>query len=341
MSDVHAPSAPGPANSSASSSPGLPAASASAGPGPGRERLIGAALLVIGVAAVSTGSIFARLAEAPPLAKATWRCALATLVLMALGRAALVQVVATTSRRLLGLAALSGLFLALHFATWIASLDHTSVATSLLLVNTTPIWIVLIGPLVTREPVGRRELVGVALALAGGAWLALGGEAAPSSGPSEGTDAAADAPGGGLLGPLLAVAGAWAATAYFLIGRRVGKQLALIGYLSVCYGAATVTLALAALFTGTPLVGFGGETVLWLVALALVPQLIGHSACNAALRKLPALLVALPLLLEPVVGSLLAWWVLAEAPPARALGAGVLVLAGVALAAGLGRRAER
>jgi drug/metabolite transporter (DMT)-like permease len=198
-------------------------------------------------------------------------------------------------------------------------------------VNTTPIWIVLLAPFVSRETGGRSELAGVALAFAGGAWLALGGER--GAGPDPGSH--------GLLGPALAVAGAWAATGYFLIGRRVGTRLALIGYLCVCYGTATVTLALAALATGTQLAGFAPATVLWLLALGLVPQLIGHSACNAALRKLPALLVALPLLLEPVVGSLLAWWVLDEAPPARALGAGVLVLAGVALAAGLGRRAAR
>jgi drug/metabolite transporter (DMT)-like permease len=300
-----------------------------------RDRLVGALLLVFGVAAVSTGSIFARLAEAPPLAKAAWRCAVATAVLLALGRLQLVQVICMTPRKLLGLAALAGVFLAVHFATWIASLDHTSVATSLLLVNTTPIWIVVLAPFVNRESVSRRELVGVALALAGGAWLALGGEADVSAAQ------ASDAGGSGLLGPALAVVGAWASTGYFLIGRRVGKGMPLIGYLSVCYGAATATLLLAALVTGTQLVGFEGETVLWLLALALVPQLIGHSAYNAALRKLPALLVAMPLLFEPVVGSLLAWWFLDEAPPARAFGAGTLVLAGVALAAGLGRRAPR
>lgn len=306
-------------------SPGRP-------PSAERDRVIGATLLVIGVAAVSTGSIFARLAEAPPLAKAAWRCALATAVLLLLGRTTLWRALAVTPRKLLGLAALSGVFLAVHFATWIASLDHTSVATSLLLVNTTPIWIVLLAPLVNREPVSRRELVGVVLAIAGGAWLALGGEADPSAGSESrsGRD--------GLLGPALAVVGAWAATGYFLIGRRVGARVPLIGYLSVCYGAATVTLVLAALVSGTQLLGFEGETVLWLLALALVPQLIGHSAYNAALRKLPALLVALPLLLEPIVGSLLAWWVLGEAPPVRAIGAGALVLAGVALASGLGRR---
>jgi len=137
------------------------------------------------------------------------------------------------------------------------------------------------------------------------------------------------------------VVGAWAATGYFLIGRRVGSEVPLIGYLSVCYGTATATLVLAAVASGTELAGFEPTTVLWLLALGLVPQLIGHSAYNAALRKLPALLVALPLLLEPVVGSLLAWWVLGEVPPLRAFGAGALVLSGVALAAGLGRRARR
>ncbi len=287
-----------------------------------RERLLGAALLTLGVLAVSTGAVFARLAEAPALVKATWRCAIATAALVALGAPVLLQVLMTAPRRVVGLAALSGLFLAAHFATWIASLDHTSVATSLLLVNTIPVWVVLLAPLVNGERATLLQLAGVALALGGGAWLALDGEAAASAEHQR-----------GLLGPGLAVLGALGATAYLVIGRRIGQRLPLVGYLAVCYGTATLALAAAATVAGTSLVAVDASAWIWIAALGLVPQLIGHSACNAALRRLPALLVALPLLLEPVVGSWLAWWILDETPPARTLSAGGLTLFGIALAA--------
>lgn len=307
----------------------IPAPLRPARPGWVRDAL----LLSIGVAAVSTGAVFARLADAPALSKATWRCAIATAVIAALGGRASLDALRAAPRDVTRLALLAGTLLAAHFATWIASLDHTSVATSLLLVNTIPIWVVLLAPFVNGDRAGRAALVGVALALAGGAWLAFGGPSEPRV--EAATD---DAPDAGLLGPALAVLGAWGAAGYMVIGRRIGARVPLFAYLTLCYGTATAWLFVAALLSGAPLFVFDAATYVWLVALGLVPQLIGHSACNAALRRLPALLVALPLLLEPVVGSLLAWAVLAEAPPLRAFPAGALVLSGVALAAGLGRR---
>lgn len=301
---------------------------------PARARGIGLGLLVIGVAAVSTGAIFARLAEAPPLAKATWRCGLATLVLALWAGPAGLRALARAPSQARALSMGAGAFLALHFATWIASLEYTSVATSLLLVNTTPVWVVLAAPRWNGERAAPLALVGVALALAGAAWLAF--DPAATGGPGammhEGAETN-EARSPGLLGPGLALVGAFGASGYFLLGRRIGGSLPLLGHLVLCYGTATVLLLSVTLVMQVPLHGFERETVIWLVALALVPQLIGHSACNAALRRLPALLVALPLLLEPVIGALLAQRFLGESPPPRAYGAGALVLLGVGIAA--------
>ncbi|MEZ6013507.1 MAG: DMT family transporter [Planctomycetota bacterium] len=300
-------------------------------PGTRMQTVTLALLLALGVAAVSTGALFARLAEAEPLAKAAWRCAVATLVLAVVGGPGAGRALAAAPRSALGATCLAGTCLAVHFATWIASLDFTSVATSLLLVNTNPVWVVLLAPLVNGERASRRALAGVALALSGGVWLAAG--ASPAADAPAGSLEGALEEGSRWLGPSLAVCGAWAATGYFLLGRRVGGRIPLVPYLGLCYGVATAWLCVAALARGVPLSGFPAMTYLWVVALGLVPQLIGHSACNAALRRLPALLVALPLLLEPIVGSWLAWAVLGEVPPARAWSAGALVLLGVARAA--------
>ena len=271
-------------------------------------------ILALGVLAVSTGAIFARLADAPATAIAVWRCAIATLVLAPAGLPRLRTALAEHGLRRLGAPLLSGAFLAVHFATWIRSLEYTSVAASVFLVNTNPIWVGLLAPLVTRERVRPATLVGLVLALVGSGVIAVGGLG-----------------GGGrpLLGAFLALAGAWAASGYLLVGRRQRTGLPLSAYLFACYGSAALWLMLLAGAQGTPLVGYSDRTILVLVAMGLVPQLIGHSACNWALRKVEAVHVALTFLGEPICASLLAWLVLAEAPAPSIWIGGPLVLAGI------------
>ena len=251
-----------------------------------------------------------------PLATAiaAWRCAIATLVLAPAGLPRLRAALDEHGARRLGAPLLAGAFLAVHFATWIRSLEYTSVAASVFLVNTNPIWVGLLAPLVTRERLRPAAVVGLVLAVLGSGVIALGGLG-----------------GGGrpLLGAFLALAGAWAASGYLLIGRRQRAGLPLSAYLFACYGSAALLLVALAGIEGTPLVGYSDQTVLYLVAIGLVPQLIGHSACNWALRKLETVYVALTFLGEPICSSLLAWIVLSEAPAASIWIGGPLVLAGI------------
>jgi drug/metabolite transporter (DMT)-like permease len=278
--------------------------------------------LAVGILAVSTASILIRHAQAevPSLVIAAARLAIATIVVAPLAAARHRAALAGLGGRDLGLAALAGVFLALHFATWIASLEHTSVVSSVVLVTTTPLWVALLAPLVLGERLTRAILAGLGLALAGGVLVAWSG-AAPHGGRHA------------LRGDLLALAGAWMMCGYLLVGRRLRARLALVPYVTLVYGMAAVVLVLAAGLAGHRVARIPAAAWPWLLALALVPQLVGHTTFNWALRHLPASLVAIALLGEPVGSAALAWALLGERPGALEAAGAALILAGIALAA--------
>jgi drug/metabolite transporter (DMT)-like permease len=296
---------------------------------PVRTRPVQLLVLLGGILAVSTASIFIRHAQTSvsSLTIAAGRLVFATLALapfvLVRHRAALARLTA----RELRLAALAGLFLAAHFALWIASLERTTVASSVVLVTTTPLWVGLLSPLVLREPLTRRLAIGMALALAGGVIVGLGG--------ADGTRAATAGAGrgGALLGDLMALSGAWMMAGYLMVGRRLRTGLTLVPYVFVVYGMAAVLLTVAMAATGRSLFGLAPVTYLWLVLLALVPQLLGHSSFNWALRYLPASFVAIALLGEPVGSGALAYGLLHEVPTPLELGGAALILSGIAVAA--------
>ena len=281
-----------------------------------------------GILAVSTGAIFVKAAQqtTPSLSVAAGRLLFATLVLAPVAltrhRAELARL---TARDLLPLA-LSGLFLALHFATWIVSLEHTSVASSVVLVTTTPLWVGLLAPFVLRERLTRRLALGIVLALAGGVVVGFS---------DAGRQAAAGAVRGGpaLFGDLLALTGAWGMAGYLMVGRRLRARLTLVPYVFLVYGTAAIVLVALMAASGGSLIGLPPVSYLWLVLLALVPQLVGHSTYNWALRYLPTSFVAIAMLGEPVGATVLAFVFLGEVPgPVRLAGA-ALLLAGIAIAA--------
>ena len=275
------------------------------------------AVVATGVAAVSCAAVLIRLADAPALAIAAYRLSVAGLVVAPLA----------VSRDWSGLRSLtfsqatwcvaSALALAVHFAAWIASLEHTSVASSVVLVTTSPLLIAAVSYVAYRERLTAPVAGGIALGLVGSLTLALGDRAA---GDRE------------LFGDLLALIGAVGAAAYFLIGRRVRRQMSNVSYIGIVYPASAVALLAAAAVTGTPMTGYDSFTVAMIVMIGLVPQLLGHSSLNWALGHLSATMVAVAVMAEPVGATLLAWLVLGEAPPVASVAGGGLVLAGVYLA---------
>lgn len=276
-------------------------------------------VLAAAVACVSVGSILVRLAQAPALAVSFQRVFLASLLLAPVaGRPAVRAWRGLSTRRRLALLG-AGLALALHFATWISSLSYTSVAASVLLVNTTPLFTVAIARLFLGETAPPRVLAAIALALAGAGVIAL-----------------SDWTGGGerpLLGDALAVLGALALSVYHVIGRGLRAALPLDAYILAVWGTSAAALALVCAVARVPLTGYPPRTLALFLALALVPTLLGHGLVNRSLRALPAPTVGLFLLGEPVGATLLAALLLGEAPGAGTLTGGAVILVALVLAA--------
>ncbi len=278
--------------------------------------------LSAGVVAVSWAAIFIRLAEAPALSQSAYRMLFAA-VPVALFAAVRRRAELRALRREQALTLLvSGLALALHFATWIASLSRTTVASSVALVTTQPVWVALLAIVVLREAVSRATAVAIVVATLGG--VIIGGADIAVSGQA-------------LIGDALAVVGAVCAAVYFIAGRRVRAHLSLAAYVGVVYSIAAGALVVSAIAAGQPLVGFSGRTWVMIALMALIPQLIGHSLLNWSLRYLSAPFVSVAILGEPVISTALAAPILGERPGLVRIVGGAITLLGVYLAV----RAER
>lgn len=285
---------------------------------PAPDHLANARLaLLIAVVCVSTGAIFARLAESPALATAAWRMTLATGIVM-LGLVRGWRGLRRLSWRDWALGAGSGLFLALHFATWISSLDFTTVANSVVLVNTAPLWVAMLSPFVTGERTTRRAWAGIALSIAG-VGLIAGGDLHVNR--------------AALRGDALALAGGVCVAVYLLLGRRLRARLSLVEYCTVTYAHATAVLWVIVLVAGTQATGFAMETWGAIAGMAVIAQIGGHTLYNWSLKHLSTGAVAVALLGEPIGGTLLAWQIFGEVPPPVSLGGAVLVLVGIYFAA--------
>lgn len=263
---------------------------------------------------------------------AAWRLSVATLVLAPYALTRRRQELRSLTHRELGLALLSGAFLAVHFATWITSLEFTTVASSVVLVSTIPLWVALISTFTLHEAVRRLVWIGMILALIGGTVVGLsdtctwsaGGLACPSLGNF--------LHGQAFLGDLLALAGAIAGAAYLVIGRSLRAKVSLVSYIFVVYGMAAVALVVIMFAAGLHPFGYSPQIYLWFVLLALVPQLIGHSTFNWALGYLSAAYVSITLLGEPIGSTILAYLLLRETPTAMKVVGGALILCGIAIA---------
>lgn len=301
---------------------------------PHRPPAILPAAILVAIAAVSTASIFIRYAQrdAPSLTIAAWRLVLATLLLTPIALSRHRQQLAALTRSEIWLAALSGLFLGVHFASWITSLEYTTVASSVVLVSTGPLWVALASPMFLGEHPSRSTYAGLGLAIVGGAVIALG-EACTWTGVLQCPDLQKTLHGRAMLGNALAVIGAWAVSGYIIIGRRLRKNIELVPYVWLAYGFAAIALAAAMLLARQSPFGFMPITYVWLILLAVVPQLMGHSTYNWALGFLSAALVATLTLGEPVGSAILAYVLLQEHPGLAVLTGGTLILVGIYLAA--------
>jgi drug/metabolite transporter (DMT)-like permease len=270
------------------------------------------ATLATAVVCISFGSILVHLAAAPPLAVSFYRVFLASILLAPVALRPLVRHHAKMPLRQRVLLAAAGLSLAIHFATWIASLSYTSVASSVLLVNTTPLFTLGFSRLFLGESVPSLVTRAIIAAMAGAGLIAVGDW-------TRGADS--------LFGDALALVGAVTLSAYHIVGRGLRDALPLGAYVLGVWSTAAAVLALIATAARVPLVGYSARTFAAFLALALVPTLAGHGLVNRALRFLPAPTVSVFLLGEPIGATLLALALFGEVPTAWTLAGGAVVLA--------------
>lgn len=275
-------------------------------------------ILIGGIIGVSTGAIFARLADAPALVTAAYRVGLAAAILIPLAVWKVRDELRRLSVRDIMLATLSGLFLALHFASWISSLDYTAVANSVVLVNTIPLWVGLLTPLIAEDRIQKLTIISIALSVIGGAIIGFGDFAIGAK---------------ALWGDFLAVIGAICAAIYLLLGRNLRSKLSLLSYVAVCYGSAAVILWLVVLFLKLPIVGYSTQTFAAFWAMALVSQILGHSSYNWALKWFSTGFVAVALLGEPIGSTILAYIIFDEGLTWLKLAGGLFILSAIYVAA--------
>lgn len=281
-------------------------------------------ILGAGVIIVSTASILIRLAQAEgvgSLTIAAMRLGIAALVLLPFALRTALPDLGNLRGRYLLLALLAGGMLAIHFWAWIESLQHTSVASSTILVTTNPLWVALAAALLLRERPRTGTLFGIGLSLFGTLFTFFADAAGMSAGRQP------------LLGNALALLGAIAASGYLLAGRALRDRLRLLPYVVLAYGSAAILLGVALIITRTPLSGYSTLAWLLMIALALGPQLLGHTAFNYALRHLSAPFVALAILGEPIGSAVLAWMIFDERFGTLQFIGFALLLCGIFLAA--------
>lgn len=283
---------------------------------------------------ISVSGPLARLADAEPLAIAVWRLtlALAAIAVFLLWSGSWREWRGLGSRDL-AIAAGAGVLLAVHFWSWIASLGMTSVAASVLLVNLHPVVIVTGSALWLKEHPTRTQLVGIGVALVGAAIIGLGDAV------GSGQAVAAKNP---LLGDALAIVGAITVGLYYLAGRSLRQRLSLWPYVGLVYGACLLALMVFAAVNDTHLWPHARKEWLLFAGIALGPMLLGHTGFNWSLRYVPAYVVSLAVLAEPVGAALLAYVIPAikETPSTSTLLGGTVVLAGLILGQRASNQAE-
>ncbi|MGY6528442.1 MAG: DMT family transporter [Cyanobacterium sp.] len=281
-------------------------------------------ILTVGVFAVSTAAIFVRLCQQ----EAGIFSDVGFSLFIASSRLLITAIIFSPTYRNLRhtkanvqtilLAVGAGLCLAFHFATWITSLSFTSVAASVTIVTTNPLWVGLLSWGIWGIKLKFRNWLGIAIALGGSIIIALGGN---------GGDGAGSNP---LLGAFLALLGSWFASGYILLGNQAQKQGLKIGeYVAIAYLTSALCLLPLPFIFGTGYGGYSSLIYIYLVLMAIVSQVIGHTSFNWSLRHLSPTTVSLVILLEPLGATFLAFLLFREIPSMTVFMGAIILLIGV------------
>ena len=259
--------------------------------------------VAVGIIAISFAAIFIKFCDdVPSLMIASYRLTISSLILLIIARSRGVRISLFTKRQLLG-GMLGGLFLSLHFSLWISSLKFTSVASSVVLVTTNPIFVGIFSYIFFKERQPPKLIVGTVLSFSGSIVLAVGDSGLQGltiENPSY------------LLGDTLAVLGAVMASGYLMVGSQLREEMDVVSYTAIVYSFSAFFLLITSISSGIAFTGYKTSSYIFMLLLAIVPQLIGHTAINWALKHLKTSMVAITILGEPIGASILAYLIFKE-----------------------------
>ena len=257
----------------------------------------------VGIVAISFASILIKFCDdVPSIMIATYRLTISSIILLTIAKGRGIRFTSFSKKQLL-IGVLGGFFLSLHFSFWISSLKFTSVASSVVLVTTNPIFVGLFSYLLFREKQPPELILGIILSFSGSIILALG---------DSGLQGLSIQNPSFLLGDVLALVGAIMTSGYLMVGSKLREEMDVLSYISVVYTFSACFLLIASVSWGTPFTGYKASSYLYMALLAVVPQLIGHTAINWALKHLKTSMVAITILGEPVGASILAYIIFHE-----------------------------
>jgi len=279
-----------------------------------------AAVLAVGVLSFAFAPILVRWADhAPGLAIAVWRTVIAAAAVAPMAVLRSRDEIRRFDLRDVLLIGGAGIFLGLHFIAWIESLYHTTVASASVLVTTSPIFLAVLGYLLIGDRLSARTVAAIVVAVSGATLIGWGDAGRIRLGR------------GALFGNGLALGAAVLVSVYLLIGRVVRQKVSWLAYVAPLYAAAAATAVVAAWWQGVPLFSYSWTFYALCAGLALGPQLLGHGSFNYAVQHVPAAIVGMLALFEPVGASILAFLLFGEVPPATAITGMIIVMAGVAI----------
>ncbi len=257
----------------------------------------------VGIVAISFASIFIKFCDdVPSIMIATYRLTISSIILLTIAKGRGIRFTSFSKKQLL-IGVLGGFFLSLHFSFWISSLKFTSVASSVVLVTTNPIFVGLFSYLLFREKQPPELILGIILSFSGSVILAIG---------DSGLQGLSIQNPSFLLGDVLALVGAIMTSGYLMVGSKLREEMDVLSYISVVYTFSACFLLIASVSWGIPFTGYKASSYLYMVLLAVVPQLIGHTAINWSLKHLKTSMVAITILGEPVGASILAYIIFRE-----------------------------
>ena len=269
-------------------------------------------VVLIGVISVSFASIFIKLIpQVPALVIAFYRLFLATIFIS--------PVYALKGKRLppdLKYEILAGLFMALHFAFWISSLKYTSVLSSVVLVTMNPVFVGILSWIFLKEIPSVLAWIGIFISIFGGFIVGYSDKLSGF---------------GNLKGDILSILGSIMISIYFLIGRRTRKHTELLEYVFSVYMSAAAFLYIICIITGTQIKSYPVDVFKYFVLLALIPQIIGHTSFNWALKHTSATFVTVLILGEPIGSAILAYFILGEGVKTLQVVGSIFILLGVVL----------